>query len=168
MPKPSILIIPGSFAPPDLYDPVVEQVTARGYEIRALQLPTVGLRAGAEPTPSTSREPPTMYEDAAFINSQATALADDGGKDVILVSHSYGGVPATESVRGVTKKARRALGKRGGVVRLAYMTALVPELGVAAGGVLADADRAEETRVEMEMDVRRLYHSLLLLSCLFF
>lgn len=150
MPKPSILIVPGSFAPADIYDPVVKEVAARGYEIRAVQLPSVGLKP--EPAP---REPPTMYEDAALVARQAAALADEG-KDVVLVAQSYGGAPATESVRGLSRQARRAGGKEGGVARLAYASALAPELGVAAGGVLADARRAAETRVEMEMDVGSL------------
>lgn len=119
MPKLSIIIIPGSFAAAAIYDPLVEAVTARGYEILAVQLPSVGLKP--EPTPAQES--------------------------------SYGGVPATESVRGLAKAHRQDEGKEVGIVRLAYMSALAPELGVAAGGVLADATRAEETRIDMEMDV---------------
>ena len=39
------------------------------------------------------------------------------------------GIPASESVKGLTKRERSAQGKSGGVVRLAYMTALVPPVG---------------------------------------
>lgn len=152
MPKPSILIVPGSFAPAAIYDQLVEAVSARGYEIRAVQLPSVGLK----PEPTPRREPPTMYEDAAAIARHAAALADEG-KDVVVIAQSYGGVPATESVRGLSRAERRGQGKDGGIVRLAYLSALTPELGVAAGGVLADATRSDDTRVEMEMDVGGSY-----------
>lgn len=147
-PKPYTLIVPGSLTPAAAYDRVIEAVTKRGHEVRALQLPTVRLRSETGPV----REPPTMYEDAALIAREAEALADEG-RDVIIVSHSYGGVPATESVRGLSRAARRAEGKTGGVVRLAYMTSLVPELGIAANEVLRNRPRAEGLSVEMDMDV---------------
>lgn len=147
-PKPFTLIVPGGLAPASVYDPVVDEVTKRGHDIRAVQLPSVRLRSETGPV----REPPTMYEDAALIAKEAEALAD-AGRDVIIISHSYGGVPATESVRGLSKAARRKDGKPGGVVRLAYMTSLVPALGVPANEVVTSRPRAEGLSVEMDMDV---------------
>lgn len=147
-PKPFTLIVPGGMTPATVYDPVVEGVTKRGQDIRAVTLPSVRLHSETGPV----REPPTMYEDAAFIAKEAEALAD-AGRDVIIISHSYGGVPATESVRGLSKAARRKEGKPGGVVRLAYMTALIPELGEAANEVTTKRPRAAGQSVEMDMDV---------------
>lgn len=146
--KPFTLIVPGGMTPAAVYDPVVAEVTRRGHDIRAVQLPSVRLRSETGPV----REPPTMYEDAALIAKEAEALAD-AGRDVIIISHSYGGVPATESVRGLSKAARAKEGKPGGVVRLAYMTSLVPELGVAANDVLTNRPRAAGPSAEMDMDV---------------
>lgn len=146
--KPFTLIVPGGLTPATVYDPIVEKVTKRGHDLRAVQLPSVRLHSETGPV----REPPTMYEDAAFIAKEAEALAD-AGRDVIIISHSYGGVPATESVRGLSKAARRKEGKPGGVVRLAYMTSLVPALGVAANEVVTNRPRAEGPGVEMDMDV---------------
>lgn len=102
-----------------------------------------------------------MYEDAAFIPSQASALADDG-REVIIISHSYGGGPATESVRELAKDARQRLSKHGGVVRLAYMTALVPAFGSSAGNVLDMGERPKEDRIFMDADVGHslLYHHI--------
>lgn len=39
------------------------------------------------------------------------------------------GTPSTESLKGITKKEREQQGKKGGVVRMAYLTALAPRLG---------------------------------------
>lgn len=147
-PKPFTLIVPGGMTPATVYDPVVEEVTKRGQDIRAVTLPSVRLHSETGPV----REPPTMYEDAAFIAKEAEALAD-AGRDVIIISHSYGGVPATESVRGLSKATRRREGKPGGVVRLAYMTSLIPELGVAANDALTKRPRVDGPSVEMDMDV---------------
>lgn len=154
MSKPSILIVPGSFTPGHAYNNLVEKVAAKGYDIRALQMPSVRL----ETELPTARKPPSMYEDAAFIASQATALADEG-KDVVILSHSYGGVPTTECVKGLAKDARQKLGKQGGIVRLAYMTSLVPAPGSSAGNVLDLGERPEDGRLPMEMDVS--YYCLL-------
>jgi len=131
MAKPTILLIPGSFALPNFYDEVYEPIRAKGYDIRGLHKPSVGLSAG-EPRPGP---PPTMYDDAAYIAGEAEKLADEG-KDVILVPHSYGGVPTSQSTKGLSKEERQKDGKKGGVVEIAYMTCLVPEVGRSAKDVL--------------------------------
>ncbi|KAF2662670.1 alpha/beta-hydrolase [Lophiostoma macrostomum CBS 122681] len=130
MSKPTILFVTGSFASPNFYDNIVKLVTDKGYEIQVVQLRTVNKKPGALPT---------MYDDASYIAALATELADQG-KDVVLMSHSYGGTPATQAMEGLSKSARAKEGKKGGVVRLAYMTAVVPAEGVAAGGHLTDPD----------------------------
>ncbi len=146
MSKPSILFIPGSFVLPELYDPVVEAVRAKGCDIKVLHLPSVG------PSARTGREgpAPSMHDDAAFVAREVEKLADEG-KEVVLMGHSYGGVPITQAVEGLSLQDRRQRGKTGGIVRLAYMTALVPALGSSAAEVLAGVP--EEHRAPMEVDV---------------
>lgn len=104
-----------------------------------------------------------MYEDAAFIAKHATALADEG-KDVLILTHSYGGVPGTESVKGLSKSERQKQGKKGGIVRLAYMTSLTPAVGVAAAGLQADSGLQET--VPFDIDVRPPRHILSLYTTL--
>lgn len=152
MSKPSILLIPGSFALPEFYDPIIDAVAAKGYSIRGLHLPSVGLSA----LKGREGAPPTMYDDAAFIANEAKKLADEG-KDVVLIGHSYGGIPVTQSLKGVGKEERGKQGKKGGVVRLAYITSLVPAVGVAALGVLADVPK--EQQLDLKVDVRSCPHS---------
>lgn len=133
MSKPSILLIPGAFALPEFYDSIVIPLAAKGYDIRALRTLTVSDAPGP-----TDRAPVTMYDDANLIATEAGKLADEG-KDVILLAHSYGGVPMTESCKGLGKEERAKQGKQGGIVRLAYITCLVPALGETAGEVLKGA-----------------------------
>jgi hypothetical protein len=73
-----------------------------------------------------------MFDDATFIAKETEKLADHG-KDASLVAHSYGGVPITESAKGLGNQERQKQGKKGGIVRLAYMTALVPGVGDFSG-----------------------------------
>jgi pimeloyl-ACP methyl ester carboxylesterase len=151
--KPSIVFVPGSFALPEFYDNITTAVAAKGYEIKAIRLPSVGAKSASSHTPDSeqdaqphSQTTPTMFDDAAFITHEVTQLADQG-KDVILIAHSYGGIPTSESIKGLAKAERTV----GGVVRVAYITALVPKLGASAMDVLADV--APENRDELQIDV---------------
>ncbi|KAI0411313.1 Alpha/beta hydrolase fold-1 [Xylaria grammica] len=131
MSQPYFLFVTGSFVPPPFYDDLVEKVRAQGHDIKVLHLPTVGSAPGKPGiTPA-----PTMYDDAALVAKEAKALAD-AGREVILVAHSYGGFPATESIKGLSVEARKKEGKKGGIVRIAYQTALVAKPGRKAGEVL--------------------------------
>lgn len=94
-----------------------------------------------------------MYDDAALIASEVEKFADQG-KDVVILAHSYGGVPMTESVKGLSKKERAAAGKKGGIVRLGYMTALVPEVGLALSTMLEDANSSYVAPHEVSLPVR--------------
>lgn len=94
-----------------------------------------------------------MYDDAAFIATHVRSLADSGN-NIILIAHSYGvggGTPGTESVRGLTKKNREAQGLDGGIVGIAYMTSLVPNVGEPAASV--QAPLPEESKVPAALDV---------------
>ncbi|RSL62698.1 hypothetical protein CEP53_004681 [Fusarium sp. AF-6] len=138
MSRPSLIIVPGASGLPEFYDSFIKAVTERGYDIKALHLPSVGLMTGAREGPL-----PTMYEDAELIAKHVRELADRGN-DVILVTHSYGGTPATESVKGLTKKDRQKQGLEGGIIGIAYMTSLVPNVGGSAGTFQRDFPDKED------------------------
>ena len=90
------------------------------------------LRTYVNNLPSAMRNPPeepaSLEDDATFFRRLIERLSDRG-EDVVLVAHSYGGVVGTECVKGVTKSERQAQGKKGGVVRIVYLTSHVPGVG---------------------------------------
>lgn len=92
-----------------------------------------------------------MYDDAAQIAQVVEKLADEG-KEVIVLGHSYGGVPVTESVKGLSKEERQKQGKKGGIIWLAYMTCLVPEYGANAASVLAGAPPEQTIKMGIGAD----------------
>ena len=67
------------------------------------------------------------------------------------MAHSYGGVPSTQCTKGVTKMERQRQGKKGGLIRIAYMTCLVPPVGGSAGSVLTEIP--DENRIDFTVDV---------------
>ncbi|KAF2801360.1 alpha/beta-hydrolase [Mytilinidion resinicola] len=121
--NPTILIVPGSFSPPYFYTPISDSLRAAGYDTYVVSLPSIGRKPGPAPT---------MLDDAAYIADAVTKVADEG-KDILLVAHSYGGIPATQAVKGLAKAQRKQAGKTGGIVRLAYLSALAPLIGGTAG-----------------------------------
>lgn len=119
--KPTILLIPGSFCPSALiWDAVIDKLHHAGFDSLAVELPTV--------SPPSTAVPKTMADDAAHIHGVIEALANDG-KHVLVVMHSYGGIPGTQAVEGLTKKERQERGKDGGVMGMVYVTSLLINAG---------------------------------------
>ncbi|KAK6376368.1 hypothetical protein LTS17_006963 [Exophiala oligosperma] len=118
--KPSILLVPGSFSFAGMYYPIQDAIKAQGYECFVNNLPS----ASRNPP----EEPATLEDDAVFIRGVIEKIADQG-KDIVVIAHSYGGVVATEAAKGVVKADRQANGKRGGIVKIAYLSAIVLPVG---------------------------------------
>lgn len=156
MSKPTIVLVPGSFGLPEFYNQVLDPISAAGYDIEGLHLPSVGESA----LKGRDGVPPTMYDDAAFIAEKVQRLADED-KSIILVAHSYGGVPVTQSTKGLSRKERESSGKKGGIVSVAYMTCLTPALGKSAAEILAGVPEGQ--KVNMPIDVSS--HRSRLLIC---
>jgi pimeloyl-ACP methyl ester carboxylesterase len=106
--KPTILFVPGSFAPPTIYKVTIEHLRNAGFPAVALQLPTTVKRM---PLP-----PASMSDDADMIRRAAETVIGQG-KEVVVVCHSYGGTPTTQALAGLKIK------------RLVYLSAIVPKMG---------------------------------------
>lgn len=63
--------------------------------------------------------------DAEAVRKQILNLIDAEGKDVVVLCHSYGGIPAGGAASGLSKRARVKDGKKGGVIGLVYMSDFV-------------------------------------------
>jgi pimeloyl-ACP methyl ester carboxylesterase len=135
--KPTVVVVPGSFSPAYFYDTTISQLSTHGYSALTVSLPSVSRHPNAAPA--------TLAEDAAHIHSVTAKLADEG-KDIILAVHSYGGIPGTESARDLAKADRQTKGLTGGIVRLVYYAAFLPEEGQS----LRDITGATPESVPME------------------
>ncbi len=116
-PKPALVLIPGAWHTGECYDLIIPPLKSAGYHVTALTLPSVGA------------EPPleSFDEDVALIHGTVERLAD-AGKDGIVVMHSYGGLPGSEAMEGLSREDRKQKGLDGGVVGLVYLCAwMVPE-----------------------------------------
>lgn len=127
-PNLAIAIVPGSFSPASLYSTAVVKLKAAGFStVKVLQYPSIGLGDGNQGV--------TMADDAQYLHSELEKLLD-AGHDVVVNAHSYGGMPASESLKGLSKKQRAADGKKGGVVGMIYTAAIVPRPGQSSNDVM--------------------------------
>jgi len=125
IPKPTLVFVPGAWHGPSSFDPVTNLLSASGYSISPVTLPSVG----------ASPAQPSFAADVAAVRAAITEAAD-ADADVFVVMHSYGGVPGSEATKGLGKGDRRSEGKRGGVAGLVYLCAFALDRGKSLQSVL--------------------------------
>ncbi|KAH8683191.1 Alpha/beta hydrolase fold-1 [Tricladium varicosporioides] len=118
MSKPIFVCIPGPSHPAVVFDPLKAALSLHGYTAIPINLPSIG------------GNPPTydFTEDVLAIRNLVTQIADSGA-DVVVVMHSWGGLAGCEALRGLGKEERARGGLRGGVSRLVFIMAWIPQEG---------------------------------------
>ncbi|KAL9083353.1 MAG: hypothetical protein Q9165_008553 [Trypethelium subeluteriae] len=116
----TIIIVPGAWHPPPVYDGLVSRLNSASYDAFVPRLPSCDSSDPADATCS---------KDADAVRSAILHHLDEG-KDVLVLAHSYGGIPAGGAARGLSKAHRQKEGKKGGVIGLVYVSAFVVPGGV--------------------------------------
>jgi pimeloyl-ACP methyl ester carboxylesterase len=106
--RPTFLLVPGGHHGPWVWERLQRVLADDGWPTR-----TVSLRSAVEDT-SAAEPLPGMYDDAQAIGDVLDAM--DG--PVIVVAHSYGGVPVTEAIAGAAN-----------VVHAVYVAAYMLDVG---------------------------------------
>ncbi|KAF2228053.1 Alpha/beta hydrolase fold-1 [Elsinoe ampelina] len=147
------LLVPGAWHPGPMYQPMLNKLAEAGYETHAITN-----RSVADPR----AENITIQDDAQQVHDVITGFIDQG-KDVVVITHSYGGLVGTTGAYGLSKKAVEVAGKKGGVVGVVCIASVFSKEGVsvrdaggaAAGWVNANSPREGVSSVSIEdgMDV---------------
>jgi pimeloyl-ACP methyl ester carboxylesterase len=103
--SPAILLVHGAWHSSACWDKVRAVLAARGREVHSVDLPTVHAAGKASLG---------LYDDARTVRAAIEAI--DG--PVVVVGHSYGGVPVTQGAAGLPR-----------VVHIVYIAAFVLDLG---------------------------------------
>ncbi|KXJ87300.1 Alpha/beta hydrolase fold-1 [Microdochium bolleyi] len=112
--KPVILLVHGAWHSPGYYKTLINPLRKAGYTVLAPPLATAG--------PDDSIIGKTIADDVKRVHE--TLLPQlDAGRQAVVVAHSYGGMPATESCAGHTVEERMAKGLKGGIKAMVYITA---------------------------------------------
>ncbi|KAL9624613.1 MAG: hypothetical protein Q9160_001278 [Pyrenula sp. 1 TL-2023] len=116
--KPTFVIVPGAWHPISCYNGLSKELSSAGYPVEFVKLPSLD--------PSDPFDA-SCARDADVVRETLLPLIE-AGKNVVVVPHSYGGIPAGCGARGLAASAREKEGKKGGVLGLIYMTSfVVPE-----------------------------------------
>lgn len=118
MSKPTYVLLPGAWHSPDIYKDVVDSLAKHGYPAISLRLPSFDAT-------------PAHYDFSADVAAIRTCLDElvSQDKDVILVVHSYAGLPGGEATRDLGKKEREAQGLKGGIIRYVVINGFVAPPG---------------------------------------
>ena len=89
------IIVPGAYCDPELYAPLPKHLRALGYDSRTVRLPSL------DPVDTTT----TCAADTQAVREVVLEVLDTG-KDVIVVPHSYGGLPGGGAAYSLDKTSR--------------------------------------------------------------
>ena len=123
--KPTFVLVPGNFLPPAYYASTAKLLESHGFRTRLIMIPSTGSKL-----PLTSNEPDVLAV------RQVLEELSNSGRDIIIVAHSYGGIPTCEAAEGFKHQERLKLGKSGGVVRLVFVAAWLLQEGESAPDVI--------------------------------
>ena len=115
--KPTILLIPGAWFHPSTYDVFISHLQRLSFQTAYAPYPS--LNPSHPAIANAARDTETVLQESLL------ALIENEGKDVVIVMHSYGGVPGSSAARGLGKVQRLREGKKGGVVGLVYISGFV-------------------------------------------
>lgn len=113
--KPTIVLVPGAWQRTVAFLPFAESLKKAGYGAECVTLPSTG---------GTEQPLPGLPEDIKAIRTVLEPLVD-AGKEIVLLTHSAGGVSGSAAVQGLDVKTRKEAGLAGGVARVIYMAAFM-------------------------------------------
>ena len=118
--KPTIFIVPGAWHSPPAYRQFAAYLEDLGYPTITAPLPSLDSKS-----PKTA----TCTEDANALRQKLISLIDADEKEVVVIAHSYGGIPTGGAAYGLSQTTRCQDGKKGGVIGLIYIAAFVVSEG---------------------------------------
>ncbi|THW30027.1 hypothetical protein D6D22_10726 [Aureobasidium pullulans] len=118
MSKPSTVLVPGAWQVPAHFNQVIEKLEEQGYVCVGVNLST------------NTRDPLVdgrllgIEDDVAAIRAAVMSQLDTG-HDVVVVTHSYGTVPGTAALTGLSLKARKTAGNTNGVIGVVIISGFI-------------------------------------------
>ncbi|THV63468.1 hypothetical protein D6D28_10662 [Aureobasidium pullulans] len=151
MSKPSIVLVPGAWHVPAHFSQVIEKLEDQGYVCVGVNLST------------NTRDPLVdgrllgIEDDVAAIRAAVMSQLDTG-HDVVVVTHSYGTVPGTAALTGLSLKARKTAGKSNG--SYGVNTSIIPDQVAGIAGIPNAAVKTlRENGVHVFAEVAKSGHS---------
>ncbi|KAI3589014.1 Alpha/beta hydrolase fold-1 [Fusarium oxysporum f. sp. albedinis] len=113
--KPIIVLVHGAWQTAAQWHPLAQGLINSGFTVLKPQGASSGTNAAAI-------RGKTYQDDVAVIHSTIESHLS-AGKEIVLVSHSYGGIPASAAAEGYQVHERAARGLPGGIKHVVYLAA---------------------------------------------
>lgn len=108
-----------------LYEPFLKALVTAGFPVHYADYPSL------DPfNPATA----DCKADADFIEKNLRPLIEQD-QDVLLVMHSYAGMPTAAAAVGLSKSQRQKEGKSGGIIGLVFIGAFIVAEGLSCAGL---------------------------------
>ena len=120
MSRPTFVCVPGFCHTSAVFEPLRALLSHYGYPVLAVQLPSVLVNGSHASNDSA--------QDSRAIRSAVSRLVE-AGQDVIVILHSYAGVPGGDALQDLGKTERAQRGLRGGVLRIVFVMAWIVQEG---------------------------------------
>lgn len=124
MSLPHILLIPGFWEGPSVYESVLDSLRHYGYSTQTIPLSSTG---------HASPNNPSMKDDVASIRSFIAPLIEEEAKEILLVLHSAGAFLGCMAIEGLSLKEREGKGQRGGVKKIVFLSGAIWQEGFQHG-----------------------------------
>lgn len=112
----TIIFVPGAWIAKGFYEQFLQGITVVGYDVRYAGYP------GLDPRDLSNID---CHTDTEAITAVLRPLVENEGKDVLLFTHSYAGMPGAAAATRLAKSQRVQEGKVGGVIGLLFLGAFV-------------------------------------------
>ncbi|KAJ5247775.1 hypothetical protein N7468_002758 [Penicillium chermesinum] len=122
----TILFVPGAWITLAAYEPFLQTLSGAGYDTRFAAYPSL------DPKDPTAQD---VEADTKAIASTLKPLVEEEGKDVLIILHSYAGMPGAAAATRLSKTQRAKEGKAGGVMGLVFIGAFVVPEGLSCAGL---------------------------------
>lgn len=116
MSKPTIILCPGAWYPPTAFDPLISR------------LPDYTTHTIAFPSIQQSTVVKDLQPDISALRTVVQRECDQG-REVVVISHSWSGLPVSSALHGLSRTQRQNNGQEGGVVKLVFLSAFIPDVG---------------------------------------
>ena len=122
MAKPTFVLVPGAWHIPAHWGPLVKSLKSHGYKAVTPALPSA-----VDPNVPGTKIPADQEPDVAVVRNAIKEELDQGA-DVVVVPHSYGGMPTISALIDLGPAARAQAGYHNSVIAIAGIsTFILPE-----------------------------------------
>lgn len=122
----TILLVPGAWIALTFYRRSLRALTNASYDTRYAAYPSL------DPEDPSATD---CLVDTEAIADTLRLITENEGKDVLLLQHSYAGIPGAAAAVGLGKSQRLQEGKAGGIIGFVFIGAFMVPEGLSCAGL---------------------------------